>query len=121
MDSTLTTIGTLVSEPELRFVGPKSVASFRLAINRRYQQDGEWKTESTFVDAECWGSLAENLTASVTKGDRVLVVGSLRQAEWEDKATGTPRTKLYLAADEVAPCLRWATVICQRNPRKDER
>jgi hypothetical protein len=43
-DSTVTIVGNLTRDPELRFTaGGKGVASFGVAVNRRYQVNGGGK------------------------------------------------------------------------------
>ena len=66
----------------------------------------------------CWGTLAENVAASVSKGIRVIVEGRLDQRSWETPQ-GDKRSKIEITADEVSPSLRWASVEVQRNPRDD--
>jgi single-strand DNA-binding protein len=113
-------VGNLTREPELRFTPTgQATATFGVAVNRRWQnrQNGEWEESTSFIDVVCWGSLAENATQSLAKGARVLVTGRLDQRSWE-----TPeherRSKVEITADEIAPSLRWATVVIQKNERR---
>lgn len=107
----LTVVGNITSDPDLKILASGvPVASFGLAWNRRFQQDGEWQEEPHFFDITCWRDLAENVAESFSKGDRVIVVGRLEQSRWEDKDTGQSRSKVGITADEVGPSLRWATV-----------
>ena len=44
--NTITLIGNLTRDPELRYTtGGRGVASFGLAVNRRYQVNGEWQEQ----------------------------------------------------------------------------
>lgn len=107
----LTLVGNITSDPDLKILSSGvPVASFGLAWNRRFQQDGEWQEEPHFFDITCWRDLAENVAESFSKGDRVVVVGRLEQSRWEDKETGQSRSKVGVTADEVAASVRWATV-----------
>ena len=61
MDNTVTLVGNLTRDPELRFTqGGQAVASFGLAVNRRYQQNGEWQEKTSFFNIIAWGQLGEN-------------------------------------------------------------
>ena len=80
-DSTVTIVGNLTRDPELRFTaGGKGVASFGVAVSRRFQQNGEWQEKTSFFNVTAWDTLGENIAASLTKGSRVLVTGRLPAA-----------------------------------------
>jgi single-strand DNA-binding protein len=114
-------IGNLTRDPELRFTPSGApVASFGLAVNRRWQnrQTNEWEEQVSFFDVVCWRELAENVAESLTKGTRVMVSGRLDQRSWETQ-DGEKRSKVEVVADEVAPSLRWATAQVTRNERRD--
>lgn len=101
-------VGNLTRDPELKFLDSGSaVTNFGVAVNRKYKKDGQEVEEVCFIDCVAWQSLAENVCASLKKGDRVLVSGRLDQRSWETTA-GDKRTKVELSADEVSPSLRWA-------------
>lgn len=72
--------GNLTDVPELNVEGKSPRCSFTLAVNERYRDsNGEWQQgNAEFVPIVCWGQLAENVFASLTKGDRALVTGKLR-------------------------------------------
>jgi len=95
--------GNLTRDPEVRMIGgDRSVASFSLAINRRYKgQDGELKEEVTFVDCEAWGRTAELVGQYLVKGRACFIEGRLRLDSWDDKKDGTKRSKLKVVADNV--------------------
>lgn len=118
-DSTVTIVGTLGNDPELRFTsGGKAFATATVAVKNRYQSQGEWQEDTSWVEFTAWGDLAENVAASCAKGNRVIVTGRLRQQEWDDKETGKKRSKLTLVADEVGASLRWARVEIERVARE---
>ena len=60
-----------------------------------------------------WRGQAENLADSLTKGDRVMVTGRLRQRSWESPE-GDKRSGTELEADEVGASLKWATAKVER-------
>lgn len=115
--NTVTLTGNLTRDPELRFTtGGRGVASFGLAVNRRWQQNGDWKEETSFFNVVCWGDMGENVATSLLKGSRVIVTGRLEQRGWETD-TGEKRSVVEVIADEVGPSLRWATAQIERTER----
>ncbi len=115
--NTVTLIGNLVDDPELRFT-PSGVAmaKIRMAVNRRYQRDGEWQEETSFFNGTLWRDHAEAIAESLHKGDRVIVTGRLEQRSWETQ-DGDKRSVVEVAIDEMGPSLRWATAQVTRKPR----
>lgn len=107
-----TIIGNLTDAPELRFTpSGAAVAKFTVASTPRFldKASGEWKDgQPLFMTCSVWRDMAENAAESLSKGDRVIVVGRLAQENWEDKATGGKRSKIVLQVDELAPSLRYA-------------
>ena len=118
-DNSITLVGNLTKDPELRFTtGGRGVASFGLAVNRRYQVNGEWQDQTSYFNIVAWGQLGENVASSLTKGMRVVVSGRLEQREYQNRE-GEKRSTIEINADEVGPSLRWATASVERNPRGD--
>jgi len=114
-DNTITLVGNLTRDPELRFTqGGRAVASFGIAVNRRYQVNGEWQEQTSFFNVVAWGQLGENAAASLTKGARIIVNGRLEQREYQTQQ-GEKRTVIEVNADEVAPSLRYATAQVERT------
>ncbi len=117
LDSTVTIVGNLTRDPELRFTaGGKGVASFGVAVGRRYQVNGEWQEKTSFFNVTAWDTLGENAAASLTKGSRVIVSGRLEQREYETKE-GEKRNVVEIVADELGPSLRWARAEVERTQR----
>src|SRR5215469_13463143 len=100
-DNTVTVIGNLTRDPELRFTpSGQAVASFGLAVNRRWQDraSGEWNEQTSFFDVKCWSQMAENVGESLSRGARVVVSGRLEQRSWESEQ-GDRRSKVEIVAD----------------------
>ena len=115
--NTVTLIGNLTRDPELRYTtGGRGVASFGLAVNRRYMQNNEWQEQTSFFNVVCWGDLGENVAATLTKGARTIVTGRLEQRSWETQ-DGDKRSVVEVVADECGPSLRWAQAQIERNER----
>jgi single-strand DNA-binding protein len=118
-DNSITLVGNLTRDPELRFTtGGRGVASFGIAVGRRYQVNGEWQEQTSYFNIVAWGQLGENAASSLTKGMRVVVSGRLEQREYQNRE-GEKRTAIEINADEVGPSLRWATASVERNPRNE--
>lgn len=118
-DNSVTLVGNLTRDPELRFTtGGRGVASFGLAVSRRYQVNGEWQEQTSYFNIVAWGQMGENAASSFTKGMRVIVSGRLEQREYQNRE-GEKRTAIEINADEIGPSLRWATASVERTPRND--
>jgi single-strand DNA-binding protein len=116
-ENNVTLVGNLTRDPELRYTqSGRGVASFGLAVNRRYQQNGEWQEQTSFFNVVAWGDLGENAAASLNKGHRIVVTGRLQQREYESRE-GEKRNTVEVIADELGPSLRWAQVQIERISR----
>lgn len=117
-DNTVTLVGNITRDPELRFTqSGQAVATFGLAVNRRFQQGGEWQERVSFFNIVCWGQLGENAASSLSKGARAIVTGRLEQREYETR-DGDKRNTVEVVADEIGPSLRWATATVERTDRR---
>ena len=118
-ETTITIIGNLVSDAELRFTASgAAVANFTVASTPRTFD----KTRNEFVDGDTlflrcsiWREAAENVAESLTKGTRVIVVGALVQRSYDKD--GEKRTVYELKVDEVGPSLRYASAKVTKDIR----
>ena len=118
-DSTVTLVGNLTREPELRFTqSGQAIATLGIAVSRRYQQNGEWQEKTSFFNVTAWGQLGENAASSLSKGSRAIVTGRLEQRSYETQ-DGEKRSVVEVVADEIGPSLRWATAQVDRNDRRE--
>ena len=118
-DSTVTLVGNLTRDPELRFTqGGRAIATLGMAVSRRYQVNNEWQEQTSFFNVVAWGQLGENAASTLQKGTRVLVTGRLEQRSYETQ-DGEKRSVVEVVADEIGPSLRWATATIDRNDRRD--
>ena len=119
-DTTITVIGNLTDDPELRFTpSGAAVAKFRVASTPRFmdRQSNEWKDgEPLFLACTVWRQAAENVAESLTRGSRVIVSGRLKQRSYETRE-GEKRTVIELEVDEIGPSLRYATAKVQKMSR----
>ncbi|MDF9749842.1 single-stranded DNA-binding protein [Arthrobacter sp. NPDC056886] len=119
-ETTITVVGNLTNDPELRFTPSGSaVANFTIASTPRTfdRQSNEWKDgETLFLRASVWREAAENVAESLTKGMRVIVSGRLKSRSYETKE-GEKRTVIELEVDEIGPSLRYANAKVNRTQR----
>lgn len=106
----VTIIGNLVADPEPRVSqAGKSWCTFRIASTPRVQdrQSNEW-TDGTALWLGCraYGELADNIVASLNKGNRVIVQGRMSSREFTDNQ-GQQRTSLDLEVEAIGPELRF--------------
>src|SRR5436305_1138178 len=111
-DVTVTVIGNLTDDPELRFTpSGAAVANFTVASTPRFldKNTNEWKDgDALFLRCSIWRQAAEYVAESLQRGTRVIVQGRLRQRSYETKE-GEKRTVVELEVDEIGPSLRYAT------------
>jgi single-strand DNA-binding protein len=111
-DTTVTVVGNLTDDPELRFTpAGAALCKFRVASTPRVfdRKANEYRDgEPLFLACTAWRDLAEHVAESLTRGARVVVVGRLRQSRWETPE-GEKRSTIQLDVDEVGPSLRFAT------------
>lgn len=121
-ETTITVIGNLTNDPELRFTPSGSaVANFTIASTPRTfdRQANEWKDgETLFLRAAVWREAAENVAESLTKGMRVIVEGRLKSRSYETKE-GEKRTVIELEVDEIGPSLKYANAKVNRTQRSN--
>lgn len=120
-ETTLTVIGNLTNDPELRFSpSGDAVANFTVASTPRTfnKNSNEWVDgETLFLRASIWREAAENVAESLTKGMRVIVSGRLKSRSYEDKKSGEKRTVIELEVDEIGPSLKYANAKVNRTQR----
>ncbi|MCR2801033.1 MULTISPECIES: single-stranded DNA-binding protein [unclassified Microbacterium] len=122
MSELITVTGNLAADPERRSTaGGDVVVAFRVgSTQRRFDKEA-----NTWVDAytnwyhvSAFRSLAEHALRSLRKGDRVIVVGTLRLRTWEnDSRSGVTAD---VDAHAIGPDLRWGTTTFTRAARGAE-
>jgi len=118
-DNSITLVGNLPRDPEIRFTATgRAVASFSMGVGRRYQVNGEWQEQTSWFNVTAWGQLGENAAATLVKGTRVVVTGRLEQREYTSRE-GEKRTAIDVVADDIGPSLRWATATVVRTPKQE--
>lgn len=120
-DATVTLVGNITSDPELRFgANGNAVYSSGLAVNdRKPDGNGGWNEETSFFNVVAFGTLAENMAGSFTKGTRVVVTGILKQRQYETKE-GEKRSVVEVNVQAGGPDLRWASAEVTRNEKDSQ-
>ena len=95
--NTVSLIGRLTADPDIRAGEKHESATFRLAVPRRSCD----KDAADFIDIVTFDTLAATCGEYLTKGRQVAVVGRLRLNEWTTP-DGERRSKLQVVADDVS-------------------
>ncbi len=113
---TINAAGNLTADPERRSVNGVSVCNFTLACTERRQDDrGDWiEGAVTFIRVTVWRSLADNVAASLRKGDAATACGKLNVGTYETKE-GDKRTYVQIDATDVGVGLRYATAVPEKT------
>ena len=84
-------MGRIVTDLELKTTpNGVSVLSFRIAVDRRYQNKGEDR-KSDFFNVTAWRNEAEFISKYFGKGRMILIEGELQTREYQDKNGNTVR------------------------------
>lgn len=79
-------MGRLTRDPEVRYTQTNNtlVASFSLAVNRRFVKEGE-ERQADFINIVAWNKLGEFCSRYFKKGQQVGVIGRLQTRNWDDE------------------------------------
>ena len=78
-------MGRLTRDPEVRYTQTSNtmVASFSLAVNRRFVRQGE-ERQADFINCVAWNKSGEFVSKYFKKGQQVGVIGRLQTRTWDD-------------------------------------
>ncbi len=78
-------MGRLTKDPEVRYTQTNNtlVASFSLAVNRRFAKQGE-ERGADFFNIVAWNKTGEFVSKYFKKGQQVGVIGRLQTRNWDD-------------------------------------
>ena len=92
----VTLVGFVAQDPTIRTTATgKLLTKVRVGTTPRYREGatGQWRdAETSYYNVSCWSRLADNVRASLHKGDPVIVKGRFRTSTFEDKE-GRLRTR----------------------------
>ena len=94
-------MGRLTRDPEVRYTQTNNtlVASFALAVNRRFVRQGE-ERQADFFNIVAWGKQGEFCSKYFKKGQQVGVIGRLQTRNYDDK-DGNKRYTMDVVGDNV--------------------
>ncbi len=94
-------MGRLTRDPEVRYTQTNNtlVASFSLAVNRRFVRQGE-ERQADFFNIVAWSKLGEFCSKYFKKGQQVGVIGRLQTRTWDDQ-NGTKHYITEVVAEEA--------------------
>ena len=94
-------MGRLTRDPEVRYTQTNNtlVASFSLAVNRRFVRQGE-ERQADFINIVAWSKLGEFCSKYFKKGQQVGIIGRLQVRNWEDEQ-GQKRYVTEVVAEEA--------------------
>lgn len=94
-------IGRLTKDVEIRYTQTNNtaVASFSLAVNRKFVKTGE-ERQADFFNIIAWNKLAENISKYLFKGNQVAISGRLETRSWDDQ-NGQKHYVTEVIAEEV--------------------
>ncbi|TYP87639.1 single-stranded DNA-binding protein [Blastococcus xanthinilyticus] len=114
--TTITVVGNVADDPRRKNTQNGTVTNFRMAsTGRRYDSgSGQFVDSGTFwVDVECWNGLSGNVAGSISKGDPVIVHGTMTTKTWESDSG--PRSKPQIKALAVGPNLAKGMAVFKRD------
>ncbi len=93
-------MGRLTRDPEVRYTQTNNtlVASFSLAVNRRFAREGEQQAD--FINIVAWSKTGEFVSKYCKKGQQVAVIGRLQTRNWDDEQ-GQKHYVTEVVAEEV--------------------
>ena len=94
-------MGRLTRDPEVRYTQTNNtlVASFSIAVNRRFVRPGE-ERQADFINIVAWSKLGEFCSKYFKKGQQVGIIGRLQVRNWEDEQ-GQKRYVTEVVAEEA--------------------
>lgn len=94
-------LGRLTKDVETRYTQTNNslVATFTLAVNRRFAKEGE-ERQTDFINIVAWGKTGEFSSKYFKKGLQVALVGRLQNRSYED-SNGQKKYITEVIAEEV--------------------
>jgi single-strand DNA-binding protein len=117
-DTPIVLEGGLTKDPEIKFAqSGKAYARFGVAVGSRKKDGDTWVDgPSAFWNCTAFGPLAEHIGDSLRKGDRVIIVGTLRPEKYT-ASDGTERNVVQVIVENAGPSLLFATATTTKAQR----
>jgi single-strand DNA-binding protein len=120
-ETDITVVGNVVDVPRRNRLTNASVTNFRMASTaRRWDEETKGFVDSTtlWIDVACWGELGGNVARSVSKGDPVVVRGTIATDSWETDAGRRSAAKIRATAVGLNLARGWSDF--RKQPRPDQ-
>lgn len=105
----------IISEPQIKFFDSgTSVCNFGGGLSEGKDREGNYINNA--IDVEVWGKGGEMIADNCKKGDSIMVTGSIRRQEWNDKDTGSKRYKHVLNVTRFEYLPRAAAAAASEEP-----
>ena len=118
MSAKITIVGRLGADPELRSLpNGDALASLRVVSSGRRQVEGKWvDVDTTWWKVTAFRMLAEGCVDKLTKGDKVVIVGTIKESSWEKN--GEKQTRMEVVADAIGKDLANTSITRISTPTK---
>jgi single-strand DNA-binding protein len=95
-------IGRLGRDPEMRYTpAGQAVTQFSIAVDHNHKNDnGEWETDTTWINVICWRDLAERTAEWLRKGRLIYVEGRLQVRQYVNRE-GVPGKAVEVIANKA--------------------
>jgi len=115
MQDKIVLIGVVATQPKMTEGSDGFIATnFRIASNQRRYDKGQWIDMPTnFYGVSAYGDLGKNVSASINKGEHVVISGKLKVTEW--RQSDRSGTNVDVIADAVGHDLRFGTTALSRR------
>lgn len=111
-------LGRLTKDVDVRYTQATNimVASFSLAVNRKFAKEGE-ERQADFINVVAWSKTAEFCSKYFKKGQQVGIIGRIQTRNWEDDQ-GQKHYVTEVVAEEVYPI--WNKTKDEQNKNQSE-
>lgn len=94
-------LGRLTKAPEIRYsqANNMKIATFTLAVNRKYVKPGE-ERQADFINIVSYSKLADFVEKYLRQGIQICVSGRIQTRNWEDN-NGIKRYATEIIAEEI--------------------
>lgn len=97
----INTISRIAKDIELRYLSNgTALAKLSLVNSKKYTSNNEQKEDTCFIDATAFGKTAEVINQYCKKGDRIFIVGELKQENWTAQ-DGSNRSKHSISIESI--------------------